>query len=377
MNLKQKQFIDSYIGIPLVFINVVFARFFGFLLRRNHSLNKPPGEICIIKLLGFGSIIMASDAIFSIKKKYPDAVLSVICSKGIEKGVSSLKLFDKVYVIDDASFFTTISSSLSVIFKLQRVSVLWTLDLEVYSKLTSILSLWTMANNRFGFFFNQVAFRYNLNTHNIYFNTVVQVEENYKRMIAATNVETVYPFFIPGFETKNTSGKQSYIAINNTCSELSPERKLTETQLSEICHWILANTPYGILLLGAPVDFANNDLFINQHFKSTDNIRNIAGVYSFEEYYRYLYTHCKLMITIDSAPLHIANKLSIPTISIWGPTTPESRIDTNVNTDYIYLHVSCSPCAHFVDKLPCNGDNFCIKNITLQQITSLIEKQIK
>jgi ADP-heptose:LPS heptosyltransferase len=118
---------------------------------------------------------------------------------------------------------------------------------------------------------------------------------------------------------------------------------------------------------------AANDKFISDYKLDKDAVVNCAGKYEFEEYYRFLYDECAIMITIDSAPLHIANKLNIPNISIWGPTSPQSRINLDSGNEFIYLAVKCSPCAHFVDKLPCGGDNFCIKNMT----TDLISQKIK
>lgn len=376
MNLKQKQFLDKYVGFPLAYANILLARLFGFLLKRNHGIEKHPDEICIIKLLGFGSIIMASDAIYSLKLKYPDARLSIICSQGIEQGIRSIHLFEKVYIIDDSTFLKLISSSVSVVLKLMMQQKLWVADLEVYSKLTAILSLWTMAINRFGFYFNQVPIRYNLYTHNVYFNTVINVEDNYEELVKAMGVTQMHPYTIKGFPPRTSGTAYPFIAINNTCSELAQERKLTNEQLDGICNWISTHTSYKIALLGAPSDKMANDTFIADYNLDKDIVVNCAGKYAFEDYYRFLYDNCAIMITIDSAPLHIANKLNIPNISIWGPTSPQSRINLDSGNEFIYLAVNCSPCAHFVDKLPCGGNNFCIKHITIDQVSEKIRKLI-
>jgi len=372
LNLKAKQFIDTFIGMPLVYINALMASILGFLCHRDHSLTNPPSTIIFIKLLGFGSILLASDSIYSIKRKYPNARIILICSSGILEGASSLNLFDDILVIDDTSFIHILRSSLNVLFKTWRLRNKWVADLEVYSKLTSILSLWTLAGNRFGFYFNSVAFRYKLNTHNVFFNTVVNVEENYKRMAGCMLADRLEEFHIPGFSQRNEQQKFQFIAINNTCSELAPERKLLPAQVMEICIWILEETPYHIALLGAPGDFETNEQLIRD-MNRQEKIINTAGKYKFTNYFHFLYEQCKLIITIDSAPLHIANKLQIPNLSIWGPTTPESRIETNTLNQFVYLGVSCSPCAHVTDQLPCKGYNFCIRDIELKEIVSKLE----
>src|SRR5690606_471344 len=112
--------------------------------------------------------------------------------------------------------------------------------------------------------------------------------------------------------------------------------KLSEKQLQAICEWIIHNTNYKIALLGAPMDKANIDKFIYDYFKN-DDIQNLAGKYELSSYFKFLYDHCALIITIDSAPLHFANKLNIPNISIWGPTAPQTRIDLQSGNIAIYM----------------------------------------
>jgi ADP-heptose:LPS heptosyltransferase len=69
------------------------------------------------------------------------------------------------------------------------------------------------------------------------------------------------------------------------------------------------------------------------------------------------------LICIDSALLHYARLLGIPTISFWGPTDPASRLrESDVNRDEIHYHkLPCSPCVHVAQEPPCRGDNVCMR----------------
>ena len=125
LNLKSKQLIDTYLGIPLIFLNRIIAIIFGALLRRNHSVkNKTPDHIIIIKMLGFGSVILASDSILAIRKKYPLAQLHIVCSESIAEGIASLQLFDSILIINDTSFWDVIISSFKpyVLFGANRIA---------------------------------------------------------------------------------------------------------------------------------------------------------------------------------------------------------------------------------------------------------------
>ncbi len=376
MNLNIKQKFDSILGYTLIALNLLPAKILGFFLRRNHKITHAPNRIVFIKLLGLGSIFMALDSIQSIKNKYPAAKLILITSKNIKPGTIPLGIFDGVLAIDDKNIFTLISTAFQTLLNLWKYKNTWIVDLEVYSKLSTIFSLWTLARNRFGFYLNSVWFRFDLNTHNIYFNEFVIVEENYKSMAEALGCTSHQDFQYP--LPQNITINKNYIAINNTCSELGKERLAEDVLIAETMDWLIAHTSYQIALLGAPVDFKNNESFLNKYenLKSNPRIHNIAGKFSFNDYYNFLYAQCLLLVTVDTGPLHFARKLNVPTISLWGPTNPMTRIQEDSKNKLIYTHFKCSPCVHMVDVLPCNGDNQCMKQIKSTAIINYLQEML-
>ncbi len=372
MHLKFKQRIDNLIGGSLVALHLIPVRFLGKILRLNHNLNQAPQNIIILKMLGFGSLILASDAILAIKKKYPNCKFTLICSSSLDEGAASLKLYDNILNIYDKSIFTLIKSSLNVIFQCLKLKDKWCFDFEVYSRLTTIFSLYTFSKNRFGFEFEKVNFRNYLNTHNTYFNLFIPTEENYNKM--AENIGAIISerYFLP---QKNDNKEYKYIVINNTCSDLSIQRKLESWQIIDIINYIQTETKYTVALAGSPADKLTNEQIIAQ-IDNSESIENWAGKHSFNKYLELLANQTKAMITIDSAPLHIAARLEIPLLAIWGPTQPQSLAPKWLRESALYkeinLSVNCSPCVHHTKELPCGGNNFCIKNITSVQLKSYL-----
>lgn len=95
MNIHLKQLIDRILGVALIVPNVILARWLGILLRRDHSLKNPPNAILVIKILGIGSMVMASDAIAGIRKQYPNAHLILLCNQNLINGIKPAGLFDE------------------------------------------------------------------------------------------------------------------------------------------------------------------------------------------------------------------------------------------------------------------------------------------
>lgn len=376
MNLKLKLWIDGKIGRVLATINVVLVRGVGLLLNRNHNIKNAPQNILVIKMLGLGSVFMASDSLFSLKKTYPNSKLILMCGKGVAAGIEPLKLFDEIWVHNDKNIFALVGSGIKLLTKCWRLKKLWVVDLEVYSVLTTLFSAYTLAINRFGFELNKVHFRNYLNTHNIYFNQFITINQNYHNLVAAMGVVNFYNFSF--FVEPNTEFTQkNYIAINNTCSDLCGNlRKLPENLLAEICTELLNTTNNCLAFTGSPTDFTTNQHFIDKHLtKYTNRVKNIAGTQSFNQYYSFLQHNCVAMLSIDSAPLHIAIKLGLPTLSFWGPIKPSQCYNFENQTKHLhyYLQTACSPCIHLTEVVPCGGNNICMKNMQIQIVKPLLQ----
>lgn len=378
MNLKAKQAIDKYIGKTAVAISLLLVRGLGLLLKRNHSLNEAPKHILVIKMLGIGSILMAADSIYSLKKRYPDAKLILLSSKGIAPGIEPLGLFHEVWVIQDNSFFTMIKSGISTLIKSWKLRNLWVLDLEVYSVMTTLFSTYTLALNRFGFQLNKVHFRNYLNTHNVYFNQFITVNQNYHQLVMAMGVKKVEQVVFTLPQTPNPFPEKCII-LNNTSSELGDGvRSLTETQFVTLIKHLRKSTKYHLLINGAPSDKESNQQFVNKHFLGDPSVHNIAGRFSLKEFYALLSQHNIAMFTIDSAPFHMAVKFGVPSLSFWGPINPAQRLKFEDYTlhDYYYLNKECSPCIHLSDVLPCGGNNICMKDMDIAMILEKADKLI-
>jgi len=376
MHLPANRKLDKYLGYCLIAVLVPVTRLLGVLMRRNHQLRQPPKNILFIKLLGLGSLVVASDAIQVMRRQFPNARFILLTDTNIAQGIEPFHLFDDIWAVDTGSLSATISTSIQFITRSWTLRKLWVADLEVYSKLTTVYALLTMAKNRFGFYLRPVFFRKFLNTHNVLFQQSAFLEDNYYQMAQVmTGMETLSS--APKPVRDDESGKP-YIILNNTCSSLALTRKLPDETFAAISQWILENTDYRVAFLGTVNDKEDLERFIDEYiplYKQQGKVLNIAGALDFEAYYRFLADKGACMVTIDSGPLHIARKLGLPTVSVWGPTNPANYLKINPGEEnrhaFVYEKIVCSPCVHHYEKLPCGGNNVCMQHISAE---SIIEK---
>lgn len=380
VNFKRK--LDSLVGDPLILINVAFAKLFSNNKRR--QVLTEPKTIVFIKLLGIGSVVLALDALGSVRKKYPNVKMVMICNPAMKKGIEPFELFDEYWLIEDKDGFKLISSALSTLWKCWKSKALWTIDLEIYSKLTTIFSFWTFASNRIGFYKSIVSFRNSLYTHLTYFNSFKPVAENYERMVKDIGIEDINFHEIPTlpYSKRAIEKGMPFIAINNTCSDLAIQRKMEPNTFQAIIRHLLKYTNKKIAIVGAPSD---REQLLNDsvEFNNNDRVTVVAGEQSLLEYYRFLYAECSFMVTVDSLPLHISRRLGLATFSVWGPTNPSNYLK-EIKADFSYERhpryydfVHCSPCVHHTDILPCKGDNICMKDVNQQKLEDQLSELLK
>jgi ADP-heptose:LPS heptosyltransferase len=108
--------------------------------------------------------------------------------------------------------------------------------------------------------------------------------------------------------------------------------------------------------------------------KQFNHTKNIAGILSFEEEL-VLISHLDMMISMDSANMHLASLYGVPVVSIWGATHPFAGFygfgqdPSNAVQGEIY----CRPCSVFGNK-PCyRGDWACMNLFSPQQIIDKVQ----
>lgn len=104
------------------------------------------------------------------------------------------------------------------------------------------------------------------------------------------------------------------------------------------------------------------------------NIESVAGRLELDEELA-LMSHLKVMISMDSANMHLASLTGIPVVSLWGSTHYyagfmgwRQKVSNAVEID-----LACRPCSIFGNK-PCfRKDYACLQGITPEMIVSKIE----
>jgi ADP-heptose:LPS heptosyltransferase len=109
--------------------------------------------------------------------------------------------------------------------------------------------------------------------------------------------------------------------------------------------------------------------------KSIPNCTNLAGKFSFNEELAII-SQLTILISMDSANMHLASLFAVPVVSVWGATHPFAGFYGwgQAADNAAQIELSCRPCSVFGNK-PCyRGDHACMHLLREDSITEKVRE---
>jgi len=129
---------------------------------------------------------------------------------------------------------------------------------------------------------------------------------------------------------------------------------------------ILRAGPYRIVLIAGPGDGEVIQSILDRYPQCID-----TRTLSFGEKASIL-RRCRLLVGNDSAPIHMATAMNIPTYSLWGPTNPKRYGDPSPLHIPFFKKIECSPCYSYGEFPECN-DNRCMQAISVTEVWETLQ----
>lgn len=163
----------------------------------------------------------------------------------------------------------------------------------------------------------------------------------------------------------NKEPGQRWIAISPFSSH--PNKAYPLELMEQVIERLTQNKNYWIFLMGGG---KAEKIALRPIARKYKNVISMAEVkHTFIDEYA-LFGKCDLMLTMESANMHLASLVDLQAMTIWGPTSPSCGYlgYNQVIEDDIQLDMDCRPCSITGDK-PCKyGDYRCLKNLRPEDI---------
>lgn len=187
-------------------------------------------------------------------------------------------------------------------------------------------------------------------------------------------MEELFELKIVETKTRKTISSSFTIIVNVNAGDYMPERKYPLKHFATLIEQL--SIKYKITLTGTQNEIGYTTELSNILNEKQVAHENLTGKLNLKEFI-YELKKCKLLITNDSGPLHLAKYFDVATLGIWGPTSAKQvAYKSSFNTRNISSNYSCSPCfiepKSSVAKI-CNGRIDCLKELSANKIVEEVE----
>ena len=325
-------------------------------------------KILVIKLGGLGDLILAIPSLRALRNKFPKSRISLLLNSNFEPLIKNCPYLDQIILFDRKK-----TKFLEILKSLKKREFDLSIDLK-NNNLTYLLAFFAKIPSRYGFAKGFLSFLLNY-SEKLSLNLSEGSVEEQARILKNLGILT----FQDKLELWTDNKDDIFIETALREKGVTPEDRLVGMAVEASSKWPTKNWPIEnfsqlserliqrglkVVLLGeeslrAKIDKFPKDKRIVSFIGETDLNQLVS-----------LIKRLDVLITPDSAPMHIAAALGNKIIALFGPTEPKRHAPPTKNIKVIVKQIECQPCY----KRSCVNKQklACLKNISVDEIDNLV-----
>lgn len=400
MNLQFMHVVDYWVGIPLCFLLSLVERVRSWVVP---AASAPPRRMLLIELSEMGSAVLAYPAIReAVDRLGADNVWFMIFERNRE-GVEVLGILprDHIITVSDRSFLSFLTTLAGALMRCRRERIEATVDLEIFSRCTALLTWLSGARRRVGLSAgdNEGLYRGSLFTHPVLYSPHHHMTRTYLTLVRAAFVEapageplskepigevsTSLPAFQAGADVVANvdalvSGLPSgaRLVFLNPDAGLLPLRAWPTEHFAALARLLVESDPSVVVAVtGVERTRTLGDAILarvpaERRLNLAGRTRNLSELIE-------LLDRGHVLVTIDSGPAHFSGLTTIARIVLFGPETPALYAPIGDHVDVAFTDLPCSPCYSAANhrSSPCT-DNQCLKQITPAEVAARVQRAL-
>lgn len=408
MNPDMMRKIDALIGPPICFFLSLRRALLEKIVPRNRGELKSVQRILFVKPAEMGSTVLMYSMLKRAQQVWPGVEFHFLVFAENIAAVEMLGLVpnENIHTLQTSDFKSFVGDSISKLFKLRGLKFDVAIDLEFFSRASSILTELSGAKSTCGFhpFTMEGLYKGNCFSHPVQYNCHIHTAQTFYSMIEAliqpenqiplakiplpqlgeleppklnaSEEEQMKVFQLLKEVNPKIKNAEKLVIINANSSELVPLRRWPLENFIELGKRILKEFPCMIILTGVPSEREESEKV--EYELGGDRVVNMVGKTSLQQLL-VLYSICGLMVTNDSGPSHFATLTELPVVTLFGPETPALYGALGKNRIALTSGLACSPCVSSYNHraTSCN-DNLCMKKLGVDTVfaacSDLLEK---
>jgi lipopolysaccharide heptosyltransferase II len=353
---------------------------------RGHS-HREVERVLLIKFWGIGSLQLLTPAARSLRRRRPQARLTLLTLAENADFARGLGVFDEVKTLDVRGagwlgVFVRIAALVSLL-RGERFDEVY--DFEFFTRFSAVISILSGAPTRAGFQSPSV-WRGRLHTQTTTFNRYWHVARNFRALAGGEDGhevahEDLVPFAVPGSVRQRLAGflaergavREPLVVLNPNAGSLSLERRWPRDRFAQLAQTLIRESGAQVVLIGAPSEARYTGEIVQLAGLAEDEsagLLDLSGGLDIAELCALL-ERADVVVSNDSGPMHIAAVLGTPTIGLFGPETPVMYRPLGPRARALWDPPICSPCINVHDNKLSNcihGQPECLMNLSTESV---------
>jgi len=332
-------------------------------------------RILIIKVSALGDVILSLPSLRAIREKYPKAVIKVLVGLGAKDILKNCPYIDDIIVCD----FAKRDRGLSGLWRLARLLKNEDFDVVVdfqNNKKSHLLAFFSCAALRYGYDNGKYSFLLNRKIKDP--KDPMDPVEHQMRVLALMGIYNVdknlalFPneddaVWVEKFLGDNWIKPSSpFVCINLESSPKWVSKRWPVDYFVEFAERLAKEESMRVIVIGKDAqDDWNIEFMEEAKCKPISSIgkTNVGQVMA-------LVKRCSVLVTADSAPMHMASGLNTPFVALFGPTDPKRHVPEGGRYKVLCKKTKCHPCY----KQSCHKRNRCMDQISPDEVFDAVRE---
>ncbi|MFH1460251.1 MAG: glycosyltransferase [Candidatus Omnitrophota bacterium] len=325
-------------------------------------------KILVIKLGALGDVILISAALKAIRKRFPQAYIEVLVFNEFKEVLQTCPDIDNLVILNRRGFSEIIRKAYLILKKEYDISI----DFQ-NNNLSHLLAFIGRIKKRFGFKNRKMGFLLNKGILDINQNcSPIEHQFQVLKQLGIDSGEKTLTMWLRDQDRINAgeylarnwyNSEQLLIGINALASQRWQTKVWQAQNYAKIADMISEKFNARIIFTGMQKDRS----LIHEIIALTScKPINAAGDTSLMQLAAII-ERMHVLLTVDSAPMHMAAALKTPFVALFGPTDPTRHLPYLKKSVLIRKDISCSPCY----KARCFRKN-CMYEITVNEVYQAI-----
>ncbi len=335
-------------------------------------------KILVIKMSALGDVILSIPSLKALRKKFPKAVIKVLVNLPSSDVFRGCPYINERMVYDPKSRSSGLKGLMKIASQLRREDFDLVVDLQ-NNRISHLLSFLSTAPLRYGY--NNKKWSFFLNRRVSDTKLPMDPIEHQFRTLKLLGIQKseealeLWPSkeddeWADDFLSENwIDAGRTLVGVNIGASNRWQSKRWESAYMAQLCDELAKKYSVRTLLTGL-----NEDMGTAGEILKVSKSKPIVAVGKTDILQlASLIRRCKVYITTDSAPLHIAASIGVPFIALFGPTDPKRHVAKGDTGKTLTSNLRCSPCY----KPVCKKDNLCMKHIKVEEVLAAIEEFVK